>query len=87
MNPERRKAILRRDLNDLVRDPSGRVSEAKTYAVIFKGAMVWVFLKHTELILKDWMILAVFVTAMLAPDLLKKVLSMRLGGAPVEAKK
>ncbi len=87
MTPDRRKAILRRDLNDLVRDPSGRVSEAKSYAVIFKGAMVWVFLKHTELILKDWMILAVFVTALLAPDVLKKLMAMRLGGAPVETKK
>lgn len=86
MTPERRKSILRRDLNDLVRDPSGRVSEAKTYAAVFKGAMVYVFLKHTELILKDWMVLAVFVTAMIAPDVLKKILSMR-AGASVEEKK
>lgn len=86
MTPERRKAILRRDLNDLVRDPHGRVSEAKVFAVLFKSSMVWVFLKHTELILKDWMILAVFVTAMLAPDLLKKILSMRVG-VPGEVKK
>ena len=78
---ERRKSLVRRDLNDLVRDPSGRVAEAKVFA------MVWVFLKHTEAVLKDWMILAVFVTAMLAPDLLKKLLSMRLGGAPAGDKK
>lgn len=86
MTDERRRAILRRDLNDLVRDPAGRVSEAKAYAVVFKASMVYVFLKHTELILKDWMILAVFVTAMLAPDLLKKILSMRVG-VPGEVKK
>lgn len=79
MTHERRQAILRRDLNDLVRDPSGRVAEAKVFAVVFKSSMVWVFLKHAELILKDWMVLGVFVTAMLAPDLLKKILSMRAG--------
>ncbi len=78
--PDRRRAHVRRDLNDLVRDPAGRVAEAKVFAVVFKTSMVWVFLKHAETVLKDWMILAVFVTAMLAPDLLKKVLSMRLGG-------
>lgn len=87
MTPERRKASLRRDLNDLVRDPSGRVAEAKVFAVTFKGAMVYVFLKHAELVLKDWMVLAVFVTAMLAPDLLKKVLSMRIGLPGGEVKK
>lgn len=87
MTPERRKSLLRRDLNDLVRDPSGRVAEAKVFAVVFKGSMVYVFLKHAELILKDWMILAVFVTAMLAPDLLKKVLSMRIGLPGGEVKK
>jgi hypothetical protein len=82
MTPDRRKAILRRDLNDLVRDPTGRVSEAKAFAVLFKTSMIWVFLKHAEMILKDWMILAVFVTALLAPDLLKKILSMRTGVPP-----
>lgn len=87
MTTERRQANIRRDLNDLVRDPSGRVAEAKVFAVVFKMSMVWVFLKHTEAVLKDWMILAVFVAAMLAPDLLKKVLSMRLGGAPAGDKK
>jgi len=76
---ERRRAVLRRDLNDLVRDPSGRVAEAKVFAVLFKSSMVYVFLKHTELILKDWLVLTVFVAAMLMPDLLKKILSMRVG--------
>ena len=82
---ERRKAAVRRDLNDLVRDPIGRVSEAKVFAVVFKSSMVWVFLKHAETILRDWMVLAVFITALLAPDLLKKLMAMRL--APKEPTK
>lgn len=86
MVPERRTQSLRRDLNDLVRDPSGRVAEAKVFAVVFKASMVYVFLKHAETVLKDWMILGVFVTALLAPDLLKKVLSMKAGLSP-EVKK
>jgi len=81
--PERRSSNLRRDLNDLVRGPDGKVAEAKVFVVIFKPAMVYVFLTHAETVLKDWMILTVFVAAFLVPDVLKKVLSMRLGpGSP-----
>lgn len=76
---ELRGSAMRRDLNDLIRSPDGKVSEAKGFAVVFKASMVYVFLKHAEVILKDWMILAVFVTAMIAPDLLKKILSMKAG--------
>lgn len=79
VKPERRKASVRRDLNDMVRDPAGKVAESKTFAVAFKAAMVWVFLDRAEQILRDWMVLAVFVTAMLMPDLLKKVMTMKLG--------
>lgn len=76
---DRRQASIRRDLNDLVRGPDGKVAEAKVFAVLFKGAMIHVFLKHAETILKDWMILAVFVSALLMPDILKKLMSMKLG--------
>lgn len=86
MTPDRRKAHVRRDLNDLVRDPAGRVAEAKLWSNVFKAGMLYVFLTHTEVILKDWGVLTVFVGAMVAPDVLKKMLSMRAGGS-VEEKK
>lgn len=75
----RRKALIRRDLNDLVRDPSGRVSEAKVFAVFIKTAMLGEFIVHIDTILKDWMILAIFVTALIAPDVFKKLIVMRAG--------
>lgn len=81
-----RPASLRRDLNDLVRDPSGKVSEAKTFAVAFKGVFLYAFLIHAEMILRDWMILAVVVCTFIAPDLLKKLLSMRAGVADNESR-
>lgn len=77
---------MRRDLNDLVRGPDGKVAEAKVGAVAFKAAMIYVFLEHAVLVLKDWMVLAVFVTALLAPDLLKKLMSMKLGTGSSEPK-
>lgn len=79
VKPERRKASVRRDLNDLVRSPDGKVSEAKGGVVLFKTAMLYVFIKEIDAILADWMILAIFVTAFIAPDLLKKVLTMKAG--------
>lgn len=75
----RRRVTIRRDLNDLIRGPDGKVAEAKVFAVVFKAAMVWVFLKHTELVIKDWMVLLVFCAALLAPDLLKKIIAMKAG--------
>lgn len=79
MSDERRGSVMRRDLNDLVRSPDGKVAEAKGFAVAFKIAMIYVFLKHTEDVLAEWTILALFITAFLAPDLLKKVISMKTG--------
>ena len=70
---------MQRDLNDLVRSPDGKVSEAKGFAVAFKMAMVYVFLQHTEEVLAEWTIFALFITAFLAPDLLKKLISMKAG--------
>lgn len=83
---DRREASIRRDLNDLVRDPGGRVAEAKVFAVLFKPFLIWMFLQHAETILKDWGILTVIVVTFVAPDLLKKLISMRVGVADGESR-
>jgi len=77
MTSDRRKSIFRRDLNDLVRGPDGKVSEAKAYAVAFKGLMFYTFFHYTDKILGGWEVFSIFVTAFLAPDLLKKALVLR----------
>ena len=76
---KRNPVTLRRDLNDLIRSPDGKVSEAKAGAVLFKSAMLYVFVAKIDAILSDWIILSIFVTAFIAPDLLKKVLTMKAG--------
>jgi hypothetical protein len=83
----RRRSIMRRDMNDLIRSPDGKVSEAKMNTVLFKAAMLYVFLKYTQLILADWMLLAVFVTTLVAPDLMKKVLAQKAGLATTKEAK
>lgn len=79
MTERRGPATVRRDLNDLIRSPDGKVSEAKGGAVLFKTAMLYVFVTKIDAILADWIILSIFVTAFIAPDLLKKVLTMKAG--------
>lgn len=76
---EKRKALFRRDLNDLVRSPDGKVSEAKAFAIAFKAALLYVFLNKVGAVLADWMILSLFIAAFIAPDLLKKILAMKAG--------
>lgn len=76
---------LRADLNDLVRSPDGRLSEAKLFSVVFKIAMAWAFIKYTAVILATWDVLSVFIVAMIAPDVLKKWMVMR-AGIPEEKK-
>lgn len=66
-------------LKDLVCDPEGRLSEAKVWANVFKAAMTYTFVYHSESIIKDWTVLSVFVCGVIAPDLLKKLLMLKAG--------
>ena len=79
MTEDRRTSPMRRDFNDLIRDPSGRISEAKLGAVAGKAAMLYLLVAHAEQVLADWALLSVFVGAIIAPDLLKKVITVRAG--------
>lgn len=75
----RRKSPLRRDLNDLVRGPDGKVSEAKVGALAFKALLFWAFIHYAESILKQWEIFSVFVATFIVPDALKKILEAKAG--------
>lgn len=75
---------LRRDLNDVVRDTHGKVMEEKVFSIIFKPFLLYVFYTHAETVLKDWTILAMFVIAFTAPELLKRFLAMKTGVVDVD---
>ena len=74
--PERR-SILRRDLNDIVRDPSGNVSEAKLWASLGKAIAAYLMMSNAAHIIAYWDALAILLLAMIAPDLIKKVLTLK----------
>jgi hypothetical protein len=78
MSDVRRRQHLRRALNDLfMRD--GAVQESKLFSVIGKGICAYIMLAFTEVVLlREW-VLAILLMALIAPDLLKKVITMRAG--------
>lgn len=84
---ERRKSMLRRDLNDLIRDSNGKVSEANVGILAFKGLLFYTFLHHTETILKQWEIFSIFVTTFIVPDALKRILEAKAGVQEKEKEK
>lgn len=74
-----RRSRLRRDLNDLVRNPEGHVSESKVWANIGKGICVYLLLAYTEEAMKTEYTLMTLLLFVIIPDLIKKLLSMRFG--------
>ena len=80
-DPDLRHGTLRRNFNDLfMRD--GQVEESKLWASVGKGCCVWLILTQTDEVLKTEYTLMTLLIFVIAPDLLKKFLSMRFGGEP-----
>lgn len=68
-------------LAEMIRDPAGRLSEAKVWANAYKAAGLFMLVQHADKILADWMLLAVLLAAGIAPDLFKKLVTLKAGAA------
>lgn len=77
---ERRQSILRRDLNDLVRDEAGHLSPSKIGTLVGQWLSVKLILEHGSEIIANWDSLTVLFTILIAPELLKKLMNMKYGG-------
>ena len=77
LSVDRRRSVLRRDLNDMVRDPSGNVAEAKLWASLGKAIAAYLLMSNSAHIIAYWDALAVLLLILVAPDLIKKVLNLR----------
>lgn len=71
--------MLRRDLNDLVRTPTGQVAEAKVWSNVGKFIAAYLLLHYSEYIIERWDALTILLTILVLPDLFKKVLEMKYG--------
>lgn len=86
-SPEKRRSVLRRDLNDLVRTPDGHLSTAKIGTLVAQWLSVKLILQHSETIIKNWDSMLVLFSVLIAPELVKKVINMKYGNnAPVAGK-
>ena len=79
--PIPRTHTIIRDLNQLVRDPDERVSEAKVWSNVGKFTCGYILFYHTDVIILHWDALAILLICMIAPDLLKKIITMKYQGA------
>ena len=78
---DKRHGTLRRNVNDLfMRD--GQVEESKLFAVAGKCASLWLIFQHTSDVLHTEWTLTTLLVFIIAPDIAKKLISMRFGGAP-----
>lgn len=81
MGAERRRgSILRRDLNDLVRDESGRLSPTKIGTLVGQWLSVKLILENGTAIIANWDSLTVLFSVLIAPELFKKLMNMKYGG-------
>ena len=79
MKPERRHSVLRRDLNDLVREESGRLSPTKIGTLVGQWIAVKLILENGATIIANWDSLMVLFMVLIAPEMFKKMLNMKYG--------
>ena len=84
--PDRRKGGIRRDINSLFRGPDGEISGSKlgTYVGQYLAGRA-LYLNIDELI-DHWDSLAILLTALMLPEILKRIMLMRIGGGSSETR-
>lgn len=78
---EKRKAPLRRQMNEAFCAPDGRLSITKTIAVFAQIAVLYHMGRSFDLLIVNWDSLLVVLTFLIAPDVLKKVITLKYGAA------
>lgn len=68
---------MRRGLNDLVRNPEGKVSESKVWANVGKCIAVYLLLRYPVDILGRYDTLLILFGVLVFPDIIKKMISMK----------
>ena len=84
MATNRRTQLVRRKLNDMAygfNDPDGNFSWSKFITVWAQIMFLFQAGKHFEELIKHSDALWVIATVLVAPELLKKLMSMKLGGS------
>lgn len=76
---ERRQSLFRRDINELVRDPQGKVSAGKVGSIIGQFIAAKYLLQHNGELIDKWETLLILLSVLIAPELIKKMVTMKYG--------
>ena len=87
LKAEHRQSVLRRDLNDLVRDQSGHLSPTKMGTLVGQWLAVKLILENGSAIIANWDSLTVLFSVLIAPELFKKLMNMKYGEGNVAKEK
>ena len=74
---EKRKSGLRRDLNDLVRDPQGYLSTSKIGTLVAQWLSVKLILERGAEIIANWDSLTVLFMVLIAPEMVKRIVEKK----------
>lgn len=74
-----RHASIRRDLNDLIRDPQGKVSAGKVGGILGQWLAIKLTLEHSAALVDKPETLAILLLMLIAPEVVKKFLTMKYG--------
>lgn len=82
---EQRCSTLRRQVNGLGMR-NGEIEESRLWAQLGKALCAWLIWKHAESLINHWEVLLVLFAFLIAPEIAKKIVTMRFGTTdPVRA--
>lgn len=74
-----KRSSIRRGVNSLAMN-GGEYQESKFFSTVGKCLCIWLVWKHAELLIDNWEALFVLLLFLIAPDLIKKFITMRFTG-------
>jgi len=76
---ERRESVLRRDINELVRDPTGKVSAGKVGSIVGQFIAAKYLLVHNGQLIDKPEALLILLGVLTVPEVVKKFVTMKYG--------
>ena len=80
MSDDQRTQGMRRSLNEVLLYRNGEAEPAKLWMNVGCGIVAWWMVSLPELVWKEWIASCVIAGLLIAPDIAKKIINLRLGG-------
>lgn len=80
MSDEQRQQGIRRAVNEMLLYRQGEAEPAKFWMNVGCAIVAWWMISLPDLVWKEWIASCVIAGLLIAPDIVKKVINLRLGG-------